>query len=120
MGWKKITTFAITVLFAFTIAASLTNVIFTAGENTVVIEGRIVCLIPDPSRIMIEAVVANGSPSEFSSQYALITREGRVYEIEDGWELIGPLQTSPSVKIEGRVTDNPLGRFPLLAFRGFK
>jgi len=137
MSWKKITTFALSILFAFTVATSLANVTFTAdvrepqtssssvetsseGE-TVVIEGHIVCLIPDPSRIMIEAVVANGSPSEFSPRYALITREGRVYEIEDNWEVICALQTSPGkVKIEGSVADNPSGRFPLFTFKGFK
>ncbi len=97
--------------------------IASAGEEgkEATIEGNILCLVPDPSRVMLEAVVTEEDCSKLPPHHhVLITKEGKSYDIEGSEEAITKMQqgSKKDVKMTGTVLDNLQGGFPVFRLKG--
>ena len=84
-----------------------------AKDETVTVEGSVICLIPDYQKGTVNPVIANGPcKNEPPHPHMLITKEGKVYYLQGLQEGLMKVEMNPNhtdVKITGRVEQTPGG-----------
>lgn len=97
---------------AFLFSVSLAGSSF-AKEETVTVEGNVICLIPDYQSGTVKPVIANGPcKNQPPHPHMLITKEGKVYYLQGLQDGLIKIQQNPvhtDVKITGRAEQTPGG-----------
>jgi hypothetical protein len=117
MSKRNIVTLFVSLLFVLGLVLSAGS-IASAGEegHEMTFEGNIVCLIPNPSTVMLEAVLTTEDCSKLAPhQHVLVTKEGKSYMIEGDEETLKKMMqgSKKEVKVTGSVLDNLQGGFPV-------
>ena len=117
MSKRNIVTLFVSLVFVLGLVLSAGS-IASAGEegHEATLEGNIICLIPNPSTVMLEAVLTTEDCSKLAPhQHVLVTKEGKSYMIEGDEETLKKMMqgSKKEVKVTGSVLENLQGGFPV-------
>ena len=99
----------ILLIVALTFAGFLSISSQAVDEETVTIEGNVVCLIPDYEKGNVEPVIATEPCDTLPPHHHVLVTEGKVYSIQGLEKGLQELERNPkrtNVKVSGKVKGN--------------
>jgi hypothetical protein len=110
MRSRSLIILSLTAAFLFSVSLAVSGF---AKDETVTVEGNVICLIPDYQTGTVKPVIANGPcKNQPPHPHMLVTKEGQVYYLQGLQEGLVKIQQNPvhtDVKITGRAEQTPGG-----------